>query len=119
MNKKISLIKNLLMMFVVAAVFTGTTGCGKPGSVLNWYPKAERLEGKMTSNVDHEIILDSIDLNDTVLIKGDDKHSISRWWIDVKCDYWASCFMRCDGPKQQCRKLAEDSNLTVNSISPF
>ena len=119
MNKKVSLIKNLLMMFVVVVVFAGTTGCGKPGSVLNWYPKAERLEGKMTSNVDHEIILDSIDLNDTVLIKGVDKHSISRWWIDVECDYWASCFMRCDGSKQQCRKLAEDSNLTVNSISPF
>ena len=56
MIKKISLIKNVLMMFVVAVVFTGTTGCGKPGSILNWYPKAERLEGKITSNVDHEII---------------------------------------------------------------
>ena len=119
MNKKISLIKNVLMMFVVVVIFTGTTGCGKPGSVFNWYPKAERLEGKMTSNVDHEIILDAIDHNDTVLIKGEDKHSISRWWIDVECDYWASCFMRCDGSKEQCRKLAEDSNFTVNSISPF
>jgi hypothetical protein len=119
MNKRINLIKNVLMMFVVVVVFTGATGCGKPGSVLNWYPKAERLEGKITSNVDHEIILDSIDLNDTVLIMGEDKHSISRWWVDVECDYWASCFMRCDGSKQQCRKLAEDSNLTVNSISPF
>ena len=119
MNEQISLIKNVLMMFVVVVVFTGITGCGKPGGVLNWYPKAERLEGKMTSNVDHEIILDSIDLNDTVLIKGEDKLSINRWWIDVECDYWASCFMRCDGSKKQCRKLAEDSNLTVNSISPF
>ncbi len=119
MNEKISLIKNVLMMFVVVVVFTGTTGCGKPGSALNWYPKAERLEGKMTSNVDHEIILDTVDLNDTVLIKGEGNHSISRWWIDVECDYWASCFMRCDGSKEQCRKLAEDANFTVNSISPF
>ena len=119
MNKRINLIKNVLMMFVVVVVFTGTTGCGKPGSALNWYPKAEQLEGKMTSDVDHEIIIDSIDLNDTVLIKGKDKHSTSRWWIDVECDYWASCFMRCDGSKQQCRKLAEDSNFTINSISPF
>ena len=119
MNKKRSLIKNVLMMFIIVVVFTGTTSCGKPGSVLNWYPKAERLEGKMTSNVDHEIVVDSFDLNDTVLIKGEDKHSISRWWIDVECDYWASCFMRCDGSKQQCRKLAEDSDFTVNSISPF
>ena len=35
MNKKISLIKNVLMMFIIVVVFTGTTGCGKPGSVLN------------------------------------------------------------------------------------
>ena len=119
MNQKISLIKNVLMMFIIVVVFTGTTGCGKSGSVLNRYPKAERLEGKMTSNVDHEIILDAVDLNDTVLIKGEEKYSISRWWIDVECDYWASCFMRCDGSKKLCRKLAEDSNFTVNSISPF
>jgi hypothetical protein len=119
MNGRIKLIKNVLIMFVVVAVFIGTTGCGKPGSVLNWYPKAERLEGKMTSNVDHEIVIDSVDLNDTVQIKGEGMHSVSRWWIDVECDYWASCFMRCDGSKKQCRKLAEDSNFTVNSISPF
>ena len=119
MNEKISLIKNVLMLFVVVVVFAGTTGCGKPGSVLNWYPKAERLEGAMNSNVAHEITIDAIDLNDTVLIKGEEKHLTSRWWIDVECDHWASCFMRCDGSKKQCRKLAEDSNLTVNSISPF
>jgi len=119
MNKKVSLTKNVLMMFIVVVVFTGTTGCGKPGSVLNWYPKAERLEGKMNSNVNHEIVLDAVDFNDTVLIKGEGKNSTSRWWVDVECDYWASCFMRCDGSKKQCRKLAEDSNFTVNSISPF
>jgi len=119
MNKKVKVIMNILMMFVVVVIFTGTTGCGKPGSLLNWYPKAERLEGKMTSNVDHEVVVDAIDLNDTVRIKGEDNHSISRWWIDVECDYWASCFMRCDGSKKQCRKLAEDSDFTVNSISPF
>ena len=119
MKEEACVVKSVLMMAVILVILTGAISCGKPGSALNWYPKAERLEGKMTSNVDHEIILDSIDLNDTVLIKGEDKHSISRWWIDVECDYWASCFMRCDGSKQQCRKLAEDSNLTVNSVSPF
>ena len=119
MKEKIYVIKSVLLMFATVVVFTGTTGCGKPGSALNWYPKAERVEGKMTSNIDHEIVMDTVDLNDTVLIRGKEKHSSSRWWVDIECDYWASCFMRCDGSKQQCRKLAEDSNLTVNSISPF
>ncbi len=31
MNEKKSLIKNVLMLFVVVVVFAGTTGCGKPG----------------------------------------------------------------------------------------
>ena len=119
MKEKTGFAVNFLLVFIIVFVFTGISGCGKPGSALNWYPKAERLEGKMNSNVPHEIVLDKIDLNDTVQIKGEDTHSISRWWIDVECDYWAGCFMRCDGSKQQCRKLAEDSNFTVNSISPF
>ena len=122
MNKKISLIKNVLMMFVVVVIFTGTTGCAKPGSyyvkkiddfVDRGYPKAERVSGVLTSDINHEV------LDGTAVIEERAKHSSSRWWVDVECDYWASCFMRCDGTKQQCRKLAEDSNLTVNSISPF
>ena len=107
------------MSFLTLVVLVGTIGCGKPGSALNWYPKAERVEGKMLSTVNHDIVTDSIDLNDTVVIQGEEKHSVSRWWVDVECDYWASCFMRCDGSKQQCQKLAEDSSFTVNSISPF
>ena len=110
---------SVLLMLAIMVTLTVTFGCGKPGSVLNWYPKAERIEGKMVSNVDHEIVTDSVDLNDTAVIKKKDKYASNRWWIDVECDYWAGCFMRCDGPKEQCRKLAEDSNLTVNSISPY
>ena len=122
MNKKISLIKNILMMFVVVAVFAGTTGCAKPSSyyvkkiddfVDRGYPKAERISGALTTDINHEV------LDGTAVIEERAKHSSSRWWVDVECDYWASCFMRCDGTKQQCRKLAEDSNFTVNSISPF
>ena len=119
MEEKICVTRSVLVMLAIAVVFAGITGCGKPGSVLNWYPKAERLEGKANFSVSHEIIVDKVDLNDTVVIKGQDKHSSSRWWVDVECDYWASCFMRCDGSKQQCSKLAEDSNFTVISISPF
>ena len=122
MNKKISLIKNVLMMFVVVVVFAGTTGCAKSGSyyvkkiddfVDRGYPKAERILGTLSSDINHEVV------DGTVVIEDRAKHSSDRWWVDVKCDHWASCFMRCDGSKQQCRKLAEDSNFTVNSISPF
>ena len=122
MNKKISLIKNVLMMFVVVVVFAGTTGCAKPGSyyvkkiddfVDRGYPKAERISGTLTSDINHEVI------DGTAVIGDRAKHSSSRWWVDVECGYWAGCFMRCDGSKRHCRKLAEDSNLTVNSISPF
>ncbi len=119
MEDKTYVIRILFLAFLILVVFAGSTGCGKPGSALNWYPKAERLEGKISTSINHEIIKDKIDLNDTVVIQGEEKHSMSRWWIDVKCDYWASCFMRCDGSKQQCLKIAEDSNFTVNSISPF
>ena len=122
MNQKISLIKNILMMFVVVAVFAGTTGCAKPGSyyvkkiddfVDRGYPKAERVTGTLTSDINHEVV------DGTAVIEERAKHSSRRWWVDVECDYWASCFMRCDGSKEQCRKLAEDSNFIVNSISPF
>jgi hypothetical protein len=119
MKDTVCVTKLLFLAFIILALFVGASGCGKPGSALNWYPKAERLEGKVISSVDHEIVEDKFDLNDTAQIKGKEKHLMSRWWIDVECDYWASCFMRCDGPKQQCRKLAEESNFTVNSISPF
>lgn len=27
-------------------------------------------------------------------------------WIFVKCDYWAGCYVRCEGGKAQCEKVA-------------
>ena len=108
-------------MFVVVVVFTVTTGCAKSAHYIKQiddfvdrgYPKAERTSGTLTSDIKHEVV------DGTAVIEERAKHSSSRWWVDVECDYWASCFMRCDGTKQQCRKLAEDANFTVNSISPF
>ena len=122
MNKKNCVTKSVLVMLVIAVVFAGTTGCAKPSGyyvkkiddfIDRGYPKAERVTGTLTSDINHEVI------DGTAVIEERAKHSSSRWWVDVECDYWASCFMRCDGSKQQCRKLAEDSNFTVNSISPF
>ena len=122
MKEKIYVTKSVLVMLAIAVVFTGTTGCAKTANyyvkkfddfVDKGYPKAERMSGTLTSDIKHEVI------DGTAVIEDRAKHSSSRWWVDVECDYWASCFMRCDGPKQQCRKLAEDANFTVNSISPF
>ena len=122
MKEKIYVTKSVLVMLVIAVVFAGTTGCAKPAShyvkkIDNFldkgYPKAKRISGVLVSDIEHEVV------DGTAIIEDRAKHSSSRWWVDVKCDHWASCFMRCDGSKQQCRKLAEDSNFTVNSISPF
>ena len=119
MKEKAYVVKIASLTFAIAIIFAGTIGCGKPGSVLNWYPKAEKMDGKMTSALEHEIVVDKFDLNDTVVIKGDDKNLSRRWWVEVDCNYWAGCFMRCEGSKQQCLKIAEDSDFTVNSIAPF
>ncbi len=122
MKEKICVAKSVLVMLAIAVVFAGTTGCAKPASyyvkqiddfVDKGYPKSDRISGNLVSDIKHEVV------DGTAVIEERAKHSSSRWWVDVECDYWASCFMRCDGTKQQCRKLAEDSNFTVNSISPF
>ena len=122
MNKKNCVTKSVLVMLVIAVIFAGTTGCAKSPShyfkqidnfIDQGYPKAERISGKLVSDIKHEVV------DGTAIIEDRANHSSGRWWIGVECDHWASCFMRCDGPKQQCRKLAEDSNFTVNSISPF
>ena len=122
MKEKICVTKSVLVMLAIAVVFAGTTGCAKSVShyvkkfddfVDKGYPKAERISGKLVSDIKHEAV------DGTAIIEDRAKHSSSRWWVVVECDYWASCFMRCDGSKAQCRKLAEDSNLIVDSISPF
>ena len=116
---KVNLIKNIFLMFSVLGIAISISGCGKPGSFTNWYPEAETLKGLKRASVQHEIIKDKIDQNKTAVIEKRSNYSSGRWWIDVECDHWAGCFMRCDGPKKQCKKLAEDSSFTVNSISPF
>ena len=118
MKVKTSLINNILLMFSVLLIAVGISGCGKPGSYTNWYPEAETLKGLKNSSVQHEIIKDKFDLNKTATIENKSNFD-RRWHINVECDYWAGCFMRCDGPKKQCKQLAEDSSFTVNSISPF
>jgi len=119
MKVKISLSNNILLMFSVLVIAVGISGCGKPGSYTNWYPEAETLQGLKNSSVQHDIVKDKFDQNKTAVIEHRSNFSSGRWWIDVECDHWAGCFMRCDGLKNQCKQLAEDSSFTVNSISPF
>ena len=116
---KANLFKSIFLMFSVLVIAISISGCGKPGSYTNWYPEAETLKGLKPAGVQHDIVKDKIDQNKTAVIEDRYNFSSGRWWIDVECDHWAGCFMRCDGPKKQCKKLAEDSSLTVNSISPF
>ena len=122
MKEKIFGAKNILLMFAILISFAVSIRCSKSTSyyvkqidnfVDRGYPRPERISGALVSDIKHEVV------DGTAIIEDRAKHSSSRWWGDVECDHWASCFMRCDGSKQQCRKLAEDSNLTVNSISPF
>ena len=116
---KNNLIKSIFLMFIVLSITVSISGCGKPGSYTNWYPEAETLKGSKSTSLKHEIIKDKFDQNKTAVIENRSNFSSGRWWIDVECEHWAGCIMRCDGPKKQCKKLAEDSSFTVNSISPF
>lgn len=103
MKVKTPAVTNILLLFAILVVLFAASGC--------LYPKAETLPGTMTSNVDYEVV------DDTAVIE--ERRMSGRWWVNVECDYWAGCFMRCDGSEQQCRQLANDAQLTVVSMSPY
>ena len=49
----------------------------------------------------------------TVEVKGYDLKYQPTHWAFVCCDYWAGCYMRCQGPKKICKNIAEKSDLKV------
>ena len=60
MKEKICVTRSVLVMFAIAVVFAGTTGCAKPGSyyvkkiddfVDRGYPKAERISGTLVLDI--------------------------------------------------------------------
>jgi len=57
-------------------------------------------------------------LNDTgtVEVKGYKLKYQPTHWAFVRCDYWAGCYMRCQGPKNICKSIVEKSNLNVINI---
>ena len=99
MKVKIQVAVNILLMCVVAVAFVSSVGC--------FYPKAERGPGELVSDINFKII------DETTVVENVDN---SRQWIYVDCDYWAGCFMRCDGASNQCTQLARDSKLSILSI---
>ena len=77
MKEKIYVTKSVLVMLAIAVVFAGTTGCAKSVShyvkkiddfVDKGYPKAERISGKLVSDVKYEVV------DETVIIEDKGKH---------------------------------------------
>ena len=89
----------ILLMSVIAVASISSAGC--------FYPKAERGPGELVSDIGFKIIDET-----TVVEKSDN----GRQWIYVDCDYWAGCFMRCDGASNQCKQLAKDSHFSILSV---
>ena len=97
MKTKVRTAGNFIL--TVAFIFVLSAGC--------FYPKAERVTGELVSDVNYKII------DDTAVVEYEGN---SRQWIYVDCNYWAGCFMRCDGASNQCKQLAKDSNFSILSI---
>ena len=62
------------------------------------------LAGELVSDINYEIV------DETTVVEKKDN---GRQWIYVGCDYWAGCFMRCDGASNQCKQLAKDSKFSI------
>ena len=90
---------NIFLMFVIVILLLASAGC--------FYPKAERAPGELVSDINYKII------DETTVIQ---ENGVNRQWIYVDCDYWAGCFMRCDGSSKQCNQLAKDSRFSILSV---
>ena len=99
MKIKVRTVEVVLLMIAIAAVLMASVGC--------FYPKAERAPGELVSSINYHID------NETTVIEED---SNGRQWIYVGCDYWAGCFMRCDGSSKRCSQLAKDSKFSILSV---
>ena len=99
MKVKVQAAVNILLMSIIAVASMSSAGC--------FYPKAERAPGELVSDVNFKIF------NETTVVEKSDN---GRQWIYVDCDYWAGCFMRCDGASNQCKQLAKDSHFSILSV---
>ena len=99
MKVKVQTVANALVILAIMNALAVSGGC--------FYPKAERAPGELVSSINYEII------NETTVV---DKQDNGRQWIYVDCNYWAGCFMRCDGASNQCKQLAKDSKFSILSV---
>ncbi|KMP10691.1 hypothetical protein UR09_00935 [Candidatus Nitromaritima sp. SCGC AAA799-A02] len=97
---------NILLFMALTVVLTAASGC-------SGYPKAEHIQGSMNTDVNYEV------MEDTAVINQKQDPGTTRWWVSVDCDHWAGCFMRCDGTKSKCRKLAEDAGFKMISMTRY
>ena len=73
MKEKICVTKSVLVMLAIAVVFAGTTGCAKSAYYIKQiddfadkgYPKAERISGKLVSDIKHEVVDGTAIIEDT------------------------------------------------------
>ena len=52
----------------------------------------------------------------TVEVKGYDMTEQPQNWVFIRCKYWSGCYMRCQGPANKCKSIAEKSELEVGYI---
>ena len=57
-----------------------------------------------------------VDDTGTVKVKGYNLKHQPTHWAFVHCDYWAGCYIRCQGPKKICKSISEKSDLKVINI---
>ena len=99
MKSKSHVLSDIFLKLAILITLLGSIGC--------FYPKAERVPGELVSDINYVII------DETTVVE---KSDIARQWIYVDCEYWAGCFMRCDGESNQCKQLAKDSKFSILSI---
>jgi hypothetical protein len=52
----------------------------------------------------------------TVVVKGYDIKNQTQNWVFIRCKHWSGCYMRCQGPLNKCKSIAEKSDLEVGYI---
>ncbi len=96
--------KRMQFVLLVFAI-TFLTSCGSHGMVhLKPSPGAEKIY--------------TVNDSGTVEILGQDMKLEPTHWLYVECEHWSGCFMRCQGKKSSCKRVAIDSKLDVDYILP-
>jgi len=52
----------------------------------------------------------------TVEILGQDIKTKPQHWLYIRCNHWSGCYMRCQGEKTSCNKVARDSEFMVEEF---